>query len=278
MIMRLKDGKSKVFTLSYDDGVVQDIRLMQLMDQYGVKGTFNINSGCYLAEDAQRERYYGRMKRSEALQTFRGCNHEIAAHGYYHMFLTQVRPEDRIREVWEDRKALEEDYGVIVRGMAYANGAYNDEVISALRMCGICYSRTTVSTCKYTFPENWLALHPTCHHNNPKLMELADKFVNGVNNERIYCKMFYVWGHSYEFDDDDNWQVMEALLKFTGGRDDIWYATNIEIYDYVKAYQSLIVSLDGRTVTNPTATDVWFSDRKQTYCVRGGQTIHIENV
>ena len=180
-----------------------------------------------------------------------------------------------IREVWEDRKALEEDYGVIVRGMAYANGAYNDEVISALRMCGICYSRTTVSTCKYTFPENWLALHPTCHHNNPKLMELADKFVNGVNNERIYCKMFYVWGHSYEFDNDDNWSVMEALLKFTGGRDDIWYATNIEIYDYVKAYQSLIVSLDGRTVTNPTATDVWFSDRKQTYCVRGGQTVRI---
>ena len=73
MYMKLKDGKSKVLTLSYDDGVVQDIRLIGILDKYGIKGTFNINTGMYFAEDATREKYYGRMKLSEAKQNNRGA-------------------------------------------------------------------------------------------------------------------------------------------------------------------------------------------------------------
>lgn len=78
MLMKLKDGKSKVLTLSYDDGVVQDIRLIQILDRHGIKGTFNINSGLYLPEDTQRERYNGRMKLSEALALYKGSPHEVA--------------------------------------------------------------------------------------------------------------------------------------------------------------------------------------------------------
>ena len=65
MEMRLKDGKTKVLTLSYDDGVVQDIRLIEIMNKYGLKGTFNINSALYLPEDAVREKFSGRLKLSE---------------------------------------------------------------------------------------------------------------------------------------------------------------------------------------------------------------------
>lgn len=271
MIMRLKDGKSKVFTLSYDDGVVQDIRLVEMMDRYGIKGTFNINSALYIPEDTVREKYYGRMKLSEAKQLFCGSGHEVATHAYHHPDLRQLRPEDITREVWEGRKAAEAEYGTIVRGMAYPYGTYNADVLDALRLCGICYSRTVVSTNKFDFPDNWLAWNPTCHHNNPKLMDLAERFVNSQG----WCKLFYVWGHSYEFDNDDNWQIMEELFRLVGQREDVWYATNIEIYDYVKAYQSLIVSLDGKTVSNPSAADVWFADGGKTYCVPGGQTIQI---
>ena len=84
MLMKLKGGKSKVLTLSYDDGVVQDIRLIQILDKYGLKGTFNINSGRYLPEDTQRERFYGRMKLSEALAVYKGSHHEVAVHSLNH--------------------------------------------------------------------------------------------------------------------------------------------------------------------------------------------------
>ena len=275
MYMRLKDGKAKVFTLSYDDGVVQDIRLLKLMDQYGIKGTFNINSGCYLPEERDRERYYGRMKRSEALELFKDSQQEVAIHGYTHADMPQLSPQDILQEVLKDRTEAEQNYGKIIRGMAYAFGAYNEDVLQALKLCGVCYSRTTASTTKFRFPENWLTWHPTCHHNNPKLMDLAGSFERSAPGKRDGAKLFYVWGHSYEFDNDDNWDRIEELFRKVGGKEDVWYATNIEIYDYVQAYRRLTVSVDGKTVYNPTAMDLWFSDGENTHCVRAGELLHI---
>ena len=37
------NGKMKAVTLSYDDGVAQDIRLIELLDRYGLRATFNLN-------------------------------------------------------------------------------------------------------------------------------------------------------------------------------------------------------------------------------------------
>ena len=76
MYMKLKDGKSKVLTLSYDDGVVQDIRLMEILNKNGIKATFNINTGLYLPEDTVREKYYGRMKFSEYAYIIRKVSSE----------------------------------------------------------------------------------------------------------------------------------------------------------------------------------------------------------
>jgi hypothetical protein len=87
--------------------------------------------------------------------------------------------------------------------------------------------------------------------------------------------MFYLWGHTYEFDNENNWEIIEKFAQYIGGRENIWYATNIEIYDYVKAYESLQVSVDHSIVYNPSAMDVWFSEGGKIYCVKSGQTIHI---
>ena len=78
MYMRLKDGKSKVFTMSYDDGVVQDIRLSEIMKKNGLKGTFNVNSGLYCDENEARTVFDGRMKLSEAKKLYIGSGNEIA--------------------------------------------------------------------------------------------------------------------------------------------------------------------------------------------------------
>ena len=51
--------------------------------------------------------------------------------------------------------------------------------------------------------------------------------------------MMYVWGHSYEFTDQNNWELMEQFCEMMSGKEDIWYATNIEIVDYMKAAENL---------------------------------------
>ena len=274
MKMILKDGKRKVLTLSYDDGVVQDIRLIEIMDKYGLKGTFNINSGGYLPEDAVRERFYGRMKLSEAQKLYINSGHEIAVHSLTHPFLDQLDSAEIIYEITEDRRNLENQYGEIIRGMAYPQGRYNDRIVDILEKCHIAYSRTTKSTYKFGFPENWLMLHPTCHHNYENLEELIKNFVEKPNRWGN-AEMFYLWGHSYEFDNNDNWEVIEKFAEYAGGHEHIWYATNIEIYDYVKAYERLRTSYDKKIVHNPSSIDVWVEINGAVYCVKSGKTLKI---
>ena len=135
--------------------------------------------------------------------------------------------------------------------------AYNENVKSLLKNLGIAYARTTKETGDFELPEDFLEWHPTCHHSAPDLLEKAKKFAEFKKPQ--YLKLFYVWGHSYEFDRDDNWNVIEGFCEYLSDRDDIWYATNIEIADYMKAARGLIYSADGNHIYNPYAADVWIA-------------------
>jgi len=256
IVMRYPGGKSKAITLSYDDGVIQDVRLMKIMDKHGLKGTFNINSGLFPKEDAKDK---GKMSRKQVLDLYTNSGHEVAVHGSMHPHYEEMYPPLVTDDVMKDRKELERMFGKIIRGMAYPFGTYNDDVVNCLKACGIAYSRTVESTEWFDIPTDWLRMPATCHHNNPKIMELADRFIEGNRRPGDPCWLFYLWGHSYEFDNDDNWNVIEEFAQKTGNREDIWYATNIEIYDYVQAYKQLQYNIDLTKVYNPTQIDLWIS-------------------
>lgn len=269
MNMVFKDGKRKVVTLSYDDCVVFDKRLMEICDKNGLKCTFNVNSNNY-GDDTWD------MSRESAIKLYKGSGHEVAIHGRTHPFFHKLTATEMLKEIIRDRQDLEKDYSTVIRGCAYPFGTYNDEVIDILDKCGIVYARTVKSTESFDFPENWLALDPTCHHNNPELMELAKKFVE-MQPSFGRCHMFYLWGHSYEFHVNNNWEVIEEFAEYIGGRDDLWYATNIEVYDYIQAYKRLERSFDDDVIHNPSAIDVWVLIDEKTYCIKAGETLVINN-
>ena len=278
--MRFPEGKRKTLTLSYDDGVEQDLRLINIMKKYGLKGSFNINSGMYGPEGiVYPEGQIGgnRMSKSKAKELYLGSGMEVAVHGLHHPYLDQLPINLCIQEVVQDRINLEKDYGCIVRGMAYPFGTYSESVENILRQCGIVYARTTISTEKFDIPKDWLQLSATCHHRNPRLMELAQMFVDSAFERNP--GMFYLWGHSFEFDKNipnNNWGVIEEFAEYMGNREDIWYATNIEIYDYCAAYKQLIFSIDFTKVYNPTCTALYFETNKGMYCVNPGETVQYE--
>ncbi len=272
MYIRFKDGKQRVVTLSYDDAVYVDIRLIDIMNKYGLKGTFNVNSSLYMPEENERDGHKGLLKLSEAKKLYLESGNEVAVHTLTHSFLDQLDECEIIREIIEDRKSIEKEYGVIAKGMAYPYGTYNDKVIEVLKNCGISYARTTRSTEGFGLPKNWLTWNPTCHHNNPRLMELARDF---AEKERWGTpRMFYLWGHTFEFNTNKNWNVIEEFAEYIGNREDIWYATNIEIYNYVKAYESLITSYDKKIIHNPSATDVWVFIDGETIVIKAGETVY----
>lgn len=276
VFMRFPGGKYKVVTLSYDDNVEEDVRLVEIMKKYGLKGTFNINSGQFSPEGSVGDvgkHGHRRMTLSKSVALHKQSGMEIACHGVTHPFLEQLPGSLCIREILEDRKALEEHFGCMVRGLAYPFGTYSDEVVSIAKACGIAYARTTVSTMKFDMPTDWLRLHGTCHHGNPELMKLAKQFAEDKRKWRPM--MFYLWGHSYEFEDNNNWHIIEDFADYIGGREDVWYATNIEIYDYVNAYRQLIFSADGQTVYNPTNTELFVKTRRGLFSIKPGQTERI---
>ena len=246
--MRFPGGRSKAVTLSYDDGTGTDRKLIEIMSKNGLKGTFNVNSGYFGSQPGG-----GKLTASEALELYTSTGNEMAVHGYKHLNLTELDSAVATNDVLKDRIELEKLSGAPVRGMAYAYGSYNDSVVEILRICGIVYSRTVVSTERFDIPNDWLRLPATCHHNNPRLMELAKQFIEAPNGQP---RLFYLWGHSSEFNTNDNWHVIEEFASYVGNRDDVWYATNMEIYNYVKAYDALQFAADGSFVYNPGVQDV----------------------
>ena len=271
LFMRFPNGKAKALTLSYDDGVEQDIRLIQIMNQNGLKGTFNLNSGVYADEDKVYEPgyIYRRMTKQQVTEVYGKSGQEVAVHSLTHPFLEQL-PIDRCTyEITKDRENLENQFHTMVRGMAYPFGTYSDEVVESLKSAGIAYARTVISTEDFRLPADWLRLTATCHHRNEKLMQLAHQFVEDTPNRTPW--LFYLWGHSYEFDEQNNWDIIEGFAEYIGDKDDIWYATNIEIYNYIKSYEQLQFSIDGNRVYNPTAMDVCFECNGDLIEVKSGE-------
>lgn len=276
-LIRFPGFRYKAVTLSYDDDVVYDKKLMNVLDEYGLKCTFNLNSGRFASESNGRT-----MTEEEAVKLFTDTPHEVAVHGMMHLSLEEFDKAVGAREVLLDRINLERMFGKIVKGMAYANGSYDDKTVEVLKTCGIDYARTVESTYSFKIPTDWLRMSATCHHDDPKLNELVDEFLEDYEENDHYfhkmAKLFYLWGHAYEFNDNDNWNVIEDFCKKVGNRKDVWYATNGEIYEYVKAFDSLVYSADGTIVYNPSAIDVYACFYGQDTLIPAGKTVVIKDV
>lgn len=270
--MRFPEGKTKAVTFSYDDGVKADRQLLSIFDKYGLKGTFNLNSSLFDCVN-----WHNRMDEEETYAAFKDTTHEIALHGARHIFLNKVPLAEAVREVALNRDWLEHKFGRIINGMAYAYNGFNDDVKRVLADLGVKYARTTKSTYSFALPRDMLEWNPTLHHREAdKLIELADKFISSSPDAEFKNRepwLFYIWGHSYEFDDDDNWNLIEEAAQKLSGRADTWYATNGEICDYINAYRSLVFSLDGERVFNPAYMTVWLEIRGKTYAIGPGETV-----
>lgn len=252
-------GNHHCITMSYDDGRDFDIRLAQIFRDNGLVGTFHLNSARFDKP--------GVVKSSELREIYAG--HEISCHMVTHPFPTDNPDISVIEEIVEDRKVIEAACGYVVRGMSYPFGNYDARVIALCRTAGMEYSRTTQATNGFGLPQDFMAWHPTCHHKGG-IMDKLNAFYTPDKYNRM--KLLYVWGHSYEFNNDGNWDLIEEFAKAAAHRPDTWYASNIAIVDYINAVRSLRVSVDRTMVYNPTATEVWFTINGQTASVAPGQT------
>lgn len=217
----------KAVTFSYDDGVEQDRRLIDLFNYYGMKCTFNLNTGIQTPGSSFEIEgvKINRMPQEGLAELYQG--HEIAVHGLMHMSPAVLSAAGLEGEFLSDAKNIERLYGKYPVGMAYAYGVVTEEAVKYLSKIGIRYARTVESTHRFDLPEDLMHLKATCHHQDEKLFDLAEEFLNTkVTDGRQ--KLFYVWGHSYEFDVNQNWERIEMFCEMLAGSDDIFFGTNAE--------------------------------------------------
>lgn len=257
-----KGGRFKALTLSYDDGRLADRRLVEILNRYGVKGTFHLNAGLFGDP--------GRVPADEVKSLYAG--HEVSAHTYTHPTIERCPLPMVAQQVLDDRKALEALVDYPVRGLSYPNGSYNQNIVDLLPALGIEYARVVGSTHTFAMPRCFHTWQSTCHHNHD-LLKNADRFLALEKSQ--YQFLMYVWGHSYEFDHDDNWGLIEEFCQKASGKDDIWYATNIEIVDYETAMDRLQFAADGSFAYNPSAMDLWISVNREIVKIPGGQQVNL---
>lgn len=225
-------GKRRAVTFSFDDGVVQDVRLVELLNKYGLKGTFNINSGKFGIKDTivrnGRSVCHDRILESDICRIYEG--HEVAAHTLTHPNLTTVSDEVIIREVEEDRKRLSALLGYEVLGMAYPGGGVNNnehvaEVV--LKNTGIRYARTTTSTYSFEKQDNLLRFNPSVYYIEDCLGQVVRRFLECESDEP---SLLYIWGHSYEMDAEYiSWERFEEICRMLSGHSGIFYGTNKDV-------------------------------------------------
>ena len=225
----------KAITFSYDDGITQDIRLIEIFDKYNLKGTFNLNSGCFESTMSIEQEgavvSHHRLCSHEIDKVYK--NHEVAAHTMNHLFLPDLSEQEIIYQVEKDRLNLSEIMGYEVVGMAYPCGGknYNERVADIIQKnTGIKYARTLQTDDSFNINSNLLCYKPTCHHHKhwSEMFELGERF---IELETDIPKVFCIWGHSYEFDIyPERWEAFEQFCEKISNKKDVFYGTNREIF------------------------------------------------
>lgn len=229
MINQYFPGKKlKALTFSFDDGVMNDLRFAKLLNKYGMKATFNINTGKMTSDSKwiYKETIVSHLTFNEMKEAYKG--HEIASHTFSHPFPDRIDYKTYSNEVSLDITIIEKLFERKVVGFAYPYGTATEEGVQILKENNIKYARTVGETMKFDIPEDLLRYPGTCHFKNSKLMDLAKEFIELKPNEK---KLFYIWGHTYEFITEEDWEHFEEFLKLMKAHEnEIFFGSNKEVF------------------------------------------------
>lgn len=253
MQRRYPGGRKKAFNITYDDGVLQDVRFVQLLNRYGLKGTFNLNSGLMKTGFAWTHPGGMEVKRLSPAQA-QGLydGHEIASHTLAHPYMDNLPREEILRQMQSDKAALEEMFGTPVRGFAVPFSYYSDLIAECARESGFEYARMSQFSGSYAPCRDRYYWKTGVYHIQPQLVDFVAGFLR-TDQELAVCQIV---GHSYDLDAEKLWGTMELICAAVAGQNDIWPCTNLELVRYLNAMERCTCS-DGH-IRNRSERELWF--------------------
>ena len=233
---RFPNGKSKAFNLTFDDGVLQDIRFVELLNKYGLKGTFNLNSGLMENEfewTHESGRVIKRLSKEKAVSLYQG--HEIACHTLTHPYMNDLSESEILHELQEDKANLEKLFGREIKGFALPFDYYSERIEACVMQSGFSYARISQESRSFTPQTDYFNWKATVFHTDPELEKLTQQFIE--TDEEL--AVFQIVGHSYDLDVENMWDRIENVFRVIAAYDDILPMTTIEIVEYLQAINKI---------------------------------------
>lgn len=255
MIRKLyPDGKSKAFNVTYDDGVLQDKELISMLNKYGIKGTFNLNSALMKQEFAwfhECGMVVKRLSEKAVIGLYDG--HEIASHTLNHPYMEAMSKEHILHEMVEDRDNLEELFDTEIVGFAAPFDYFDDVIAECAKISGFEYARTSEMTGGYSISDDFYHWKAGIFHLSANL----ESYIEGFLETDEELAIGQIVGHSYDLDAERIWDSMEALFEKVSGKDNVWYTTHIELVRYLRAMKKAVITEE--YIQNNSELDLWFN-------------------
>lgn len=259
-------GKRKAFNITYDDGVLQDVAFVALLNRYSLKGTFNLNSQLMTEEFAWQHpngMEVKRLSRQAVMGLYDG--HEIASHTLTHPYMSSLSEGEILWQMKQDRQNLEELFDREVRGFAVPFSYYSDTIAQCAKTAGFEYARMSEFSRSYEPCADWYYWKTGFYHIQPGLADYVAGFLN-TDRELAVCQIV---GHSYDLDAEGLWGTLELICAAVSAREDIWACTNLELVRYLKAMEKLAVTEQG--IENRGDRPLWIRLEGETICLGPGE-------
>ena len=180
----------------WDDGLVSDLRLLDVLRKLGVTAAFAIAPGRHgmrrAANDARGA--YGQLVARTELAEF--ADFEVCNHTNTHRDLSQLSSSDTYAEIVLGREKLEQVYQRSVPGFCYPYGVSTLHALRVLRDTATQYARTTQCEPHWDDP---LLLHPTTGWQDLTALSCA------------MPRTIIFWGHTYELRTPADWDQVTEL-------------------------------------------------------------------
>lgn len=246
-------GKTKAFNITYDDGVEQDVPFVAMLNQYGIRGTFNLNSELMRTQFSWRHPSgvdIRRLSVDAVRHLYDG--HEVASHSLTHPYLRDLSDEELVRQMGEDKRNLETLFDREVAGFALPFHYYDQHAMDCAIKCGFEYFRISDVSLSCAPSRDWYCWKAGVYHIMPELKPFVQSFLES-DRELAVCQIV---GHSYDLDTENLWDTMEEICEAVSHRDEIWKCTNLELVRYLKAMEQAEIS--DFSIKNHSNLDLWF--------------------
>jgi hypothetical protein len=224
-------------TTSWDDGHAFDVRLADLLERYGLPGTFYVAPRCVHLSPRQRLTPGALAALAERF--------EIGGHTLTHQPLPSLALSAAAAEIRDGKDDLEAMIGAPLRSFCYPGGMYSASHIDLVREAGFSVARTVrryvsappadplqVATTFHAYRHftdissiaRWFHFHPG---RSWRRWWNWDDFAIQLF-DLILCTggVFHLWGHSWEIDARGEWARVERVLRHIGRRRDVHYIDN----------------------------------------------------